>query len=166
MKFKINDYIMYGTMGVCKVIDIEKGNDGRNNPREYYVLSLVYSKNVIIKIPVDNEKISMRKIHTRDEITSLIREMSNKEVIWIEDDRRRSEQFKAMIKTTECESLITIIRSIYLDKKKKKLEGKKVYKGDEEIMETAEKLLNEEFATVLNISPEDVVSYISSHISQ
>ena len=153
-------------MGVCEVIDIEKESERKKNSKEYYVLRLVYSRNVIIKIPVDNEKISMRKIHTRDEIASLIKEIPNKEIIWIEDDRRRSEQFKAMIKTSDCESLIAIIRSIYLDKKNKKLQGKKMYKGDEEIMQTAEKLLNEEFATILNISLEEVGSYISSHVSQ
>ena len=33
-------------------------------------------------------------------------------------------------------------------------------------MQTAERLLNEEFATILNISPNEVATYISSHIPQ
>ena len=37
-------------------------------------------------------------------------------------------------------------------------------KTDEEIMNTAEKNLYEEFAIALNISPEEVVSYIHERI--
>ena len=33
-------------------------------------------------------------------------------------------------------------------------------------MQTAERLINQEFATILNISPNEVATYISSHIPQ
>lgn len=39
-----------------------------------------------------------------------------------------------------------------------------IMKTDEEIMNTAEKNLYEEFAIALNISPEEVVSYIHERI--
>ncbi len=162
MKFKINDLIIYGTMGVCKIIDIERLRG--SNSREYYVLSPVYSKNMVVKIPVDNKKIVMRKIHTKDEVASLISDMNSEIPIWVEDEKLRAQQFKSMIRTAKCEDLITVIRSIHLDKKQKKLQGKKLYKGDEEMMQTAEKLLNEEFATILDIGPEEVTSYIKNHV--
>lgn len=63
--FKINDFIMYGILGVCKVIDIKKECIINNIEKEYYVLSHLYSKDTIIKIPIDNEKVNMRKIITR-----------------------------------------------------------------------------------------------------
>lgn len=167
--FKINDYIMYGTVGVCKVIDITKEAIMNSSEIEYYVLNPIYSKyskNTIIKIPVDNKKISMRKILSKDEVNSLINDIPNKETLWIDDDKQRNDQFKSILKGGSCDDLITLIRSIYLDKKKRKLDGKKVCKGDEEIMQTAEKLLNEEFATILHIRPEEVKSYIKSHVPQ
>ena len=37
--FKINDYIMYGTTGVCKVSDITKEAIGDLKLKEYYVLT-------------------------------------------------------------------------------------------------------------------------------
>lgn len=161
MKFNINDLIIYGTMGVCEIVEIEK-EIGRN-PREYYVLSPVYSKNMVVKIPVDNDKVVMRRIHTKDEVDSLISDMNSDMPIWVEDEKARVQQFKAMIKSAKCEDLITVIRSINGDKKKRKLQGKKLYKGDEEMMQTAQKMLNEEFATILDISPEQVKTYIKNH---
>lgn len=164
--FKVNDYIMYGTTGVCQVVDIIKESIGGSKPREYYVLSPIYSKNTIIKTPIDNEKIAMRKIISKEDVSILIEKMPNKETLWITDDRQRGDQFKSMLKTGECEELITLIKSIYEYKKNKKEMGKKVSKNDEEIMQTAEKLLNEEFATILNISLDEVTPYILNNIPE
>jgi 4-hydroxybutyryl-CoA dehydratase/vinylacetyl-CoA-Delta-isomerase len=43
--------------------------------------------------------------------------------------------------------------------------GKKLTKTDEEILNSAEQKLNQEFALALNISPDEVVSYILKHVS-
>lgn len=161
--FEINDYIMYGTTGVCKVLDIKNESIGGRVQKEYYVLSPIYSNNTIIKIPVDNEKIAMRNIISKEDVINLIKNMPKKELLWIKDDRQRGEQFKFMLKTGQCEELITLIKSIYQYKKEA---GIKVSKNDEEIMQIAEKLLNEEFATILNINPEDVTSYILNNIQE
>ena len=156
--FKVNDYIMYGMTGVCQVVDITKESFIDNLQKEYYVLKYIYSNDPIIKIPIDNKKVPMRKILSKGEVTTLINSMPNSETIWIDDDRKRNEEFKSILKTGDIENLVKLIRSIYLDK-----EYKKSYKVDEEIMQTAERLLNEEFATILNISPNEVATYIKSY---
>ncbi len=76
--FKVNDYIMYGMMGVCQVIDITTESFINNTKRKYYVLNHIYSNNTIIKIPVDNEKIPMRKILSKEDVSILIRKWSYK----------------------------------------------------------------------------------------
>ena len=58
--FKVNDYVMYGMTGACKVIDIKKEKFMNNEQKECYVLSPIYSKNMTIKIPVDNKKVIIR----------------------------------------------------------------------------------------------------------
>ena len=62
--------------------------------------------------------------------------------------------------------IVKLVKSIYENKKSNRELGKKAYKGDEEIMKTAERLLNEEFAIILNISPDEVNSYIAEKMSQ
>lgn len=164
--FKVNDYIMYGMTGVCQVVDIRNESFIDNLQREYYILKYIYSNDTIIKIPTDNEKIPMRKILSKGDVATLIDSMPNSESIWIDDDRKRSEAFKSILKTGDTENLIKLTRSIYLDKEYKKSIGKKSYKVDEEIMQIAERLLNEEFATVLDILPNEVAQYISSHVQE
>lgn len=164
--FKVNDYIMYGLTGVCQVVDITKESFINNLQKEYYVLKYIYDNDTIIKIPTDNEKIPMRKLLSKEDMATLINSMPNSETIWIDNDRKRNEEFKSILKTGDIENLVKLIRSIYLDKEHKQSIGKKLYKVDDEIMQTAERLLNEEFATILNISPDEVATYISTHIPQ
>jgi CarD family transcriptional regulator len=92
--------------------------------------------------------------------------MPEKETIWIDDSRERSEYFKAALKTRKSEEWVKLIRTLYLEKEARSAVGKTLMKIDEDIMNTAEKQLNEEFAIALNISPDEVIPYIIEHISQ
>ena len=57
--------------------------------------------------------------------------------------------------------LIFVKKSIMkFEKEKKKIEGKKLYVGDEKIMSEAQRLLHEEFALVLNIKVDEVLPFI------
>lgn len=153
--FKVDDYIMYGRTGVCKVVDITNEKFINGEERKYYVLSPIHNNNnTIIKIPLDNTKVPMRKIISKEDVTSLINDMSNMEELWIEDEKKRSNEFKTMLKSGKCEDLIKLISN--------KRHSKKLNKADKEIIKEAERLVNEEFAIILNILPKEVNSYISS----
>ena len=153
--FKVDDYIMYGRTGVCKVVDITNEKFINGEERKYYVLSPIHNNNnTIIKIPLDNTKVPMRKIISKEDVTSLINDMSNMEELWLEDEKKRSNEFKTMLKSGKCEDLIKLISN--------KRHSKKLNKADKEIIKEAERLVNEEFAIILNISPKEVNSYISS----
>lgn len=163
--FEINDYIMYGTTGVCKVSDITKERIGGFKLQEYYVLTPIYTNNTIIKVPIDNNKIPMRKIMSKEDISNIIKVISSKDSLWVMDERKRGEVFKSILKSGECEELMTLVKSIYECKQNKNITGTKVSKNDIEIMQMAEKLINEEFATILNISVDEVPSYILNNIN-
>lgn len=162
--FKINEYVVYGSTGVCQIVDITEENIS-DELTEYYVLQPVYNDTMTIKIPVNNTKVLMRRTITKDDVKSLIKAIPEKETIWIEDNKERTKVYKEAIRTGRCEDLIKVIKTLYQEKEERAEEGKKLTKTDEDIMKTASKFLHEEFAVVLNISPEEVPSYIEKHIS-
>lgn len=164
--FKVNDYVVYGVTGVCQITEIGEDEYNSNNDTQYYVLKPVYNNNMIIKVPVGNQNILMRSIITKDDILSLIAKMPEMDTVWIDDEAQRNTSFKAALKSGKNEELLKVIRMIYHEKEARSLTGKKLAKKDEDILNTAEKQLNEEFAVVLNISPEEVVPYILEHIPQ
>jgi CarD family transcriptional regulator len=118
-----------------------------------------------IKIPVSNTKVSMRKTITKNDVLSLISTISETETAWINDDKQRSANFKAALKTGKSEDFIKIIKTLHMEKKEKSAASKKLRKMDEDIMKFAEKQLYEEFSIALNISPDEVLPFILNNIS-
>ncbi len=163
--FKINDYIMYGLIGICQVKDIEKVKDRDNLEKEYYILNPIDDENTIIKIPTENKNIRMRLILSKEQVGLLIKEMPEMKIEWIENERERSHDFNLSLKSGKCEEWAKLVKTIHLKRKEKKLEGKKINLADENIMKAAEKLLNEELGMVLNISPKEVSAYILKKLS-
>ena len=166
--FKINDYVMYGSTGVCKIADIRKETHVNINSEEtdYYILLPVYNDNIVIKIQVNNPNTSMRPILTKDEVLSLIKTMPETEPVWIDDNRDRSEYFKSILKSKESEGWAKLIKTLFLEKEARSLVGKSLTKTDEGIMNTAEKLLYEEFAVALDITPDEVLPFIQEYITK
>lgn len=164
--FEVNDYVVYNSRGIYKIVDITKEMDIDDIETEYYVLQPAFGHNLTIKTPVNNPKVMMRGVITKDDVLSLIAEMPEHETIWINDVKKRSENFKAALKTGECEEWIKVIKTLHLEKKKKEVHGKKLLKLEEDILKAAENHLYEEFAIALNISPDEVLPFILDNIPQ
>ena len=164
--FNKNDYIIYGSMSVCKIVDIVEEDNPYIGRKSYYVIQPVYSdKNTIIKIPTDSKKIFMRHLLSKDEVMSIIESIPNLEITKIENDKERSVYYKSVIKNSLCEELTELIKGITIDEQEKLSIGKKLSKTEEDFKKAAEKLIDEEFATVLDIPVQDVQSFILNHIS-
>lgn len=165
--FNKNDFIIYGSMSVCKIVDIIEEENIYVGRKSYYVIQPVYSdKNTIIKVPTDNKKVFMRHLLSKEEIMSTIEGIPEIDIIKIDNDRQRSEHFKSVIKNSVCEELAQLVKSIAINEQEKLSIGKKLSKTDEDFKKAAEKLIYEEFATVLNIPIQDVSSFILNNIPQ
>jgi len=163
--FKVNDHVVYGSTGVCKITDIMRDKDASGNMVEYYILQPISSKKMIIKCPVNNPKVSIRKVMTKEDATALISIMPELETVWINDHRQRNQNFKAALKTGESEKLAKLIKTLYLKREEVSGLGKKLTKADEDILKAAEEHLYEEFAIALDIPQDEVVTYIQDHVS-
>lgn len=163
--FSVEDCVIYNAMGVYRIVDIRIEQDISGTEAQFYILQPVFGRNLTIKTPVENQRIMMRKVLTREEVMSLIESMPEQEIIWIDNDRQRNECFKAELKSGDCGKWVKLIKSIHSKQQEKKAIGKRLMKADEEIMKTAKKNLFEEFAVALNISPDEVFSYIMEHVS-
>ncbi len=165
--FAMNDCVFYDTTGVCRIVDIRTERLGGSEAQEYYVLKPIYNQNSITYVCTSDADLlaKMRPILTKEEVHALIQAMPTEEEIWIRDDRDRDREYGARLRTGDSHELMKIIKTLYLEKERKKGTGKRLTTMDTRIMATAEKLLHEEFALVLDIDPKDVVPFISSHLS-
>lgn len=159
--FEKDQLIMCGGHGVCRVVNIT-GNpvDRRDKVRKYYVLEPLFEKGSTIYMPVDNEKVIMRRIMTREEAEELTKRVTEIDTVWIQEEKNREQMYKEAIRTYDCRSLVQIIKTLYLRKQNRLQEGKKVLSSDEQYLRKAEELLYSEMSVALSIPKEEVEKYI------
>ncbi|MDO5112407.1 MAG: CarD family transcriptional regulator [Clostridia bacterium] len=163
-KYNKGDYVIYGVNGICVVEDVrmQKPAYGDGVEQLFYILRRLEKANLTITVPADSEKLmgKMRELFSKDEIDALLLGARDHVIEWIDDKRERADLFRHIMMLGVREDLILMIRCIYLQKQRLLQRGKKLNIADEEALKTAEKLVREEFAYSLGITPESVGAYI------
>ncbi len=163
--FKVNDTIMYGTQGICRIVEITE-KDFMGTKKEYYVLKPINDKSATLFVPKNNEKTvtKMRRILSEEEIYELIENMPCEEVNWIDNENERKEKYKEIIMSGDHVELIRMIKAIYLHKEKREADGKHLYLSDERFFKEAERILYDEFQYVLKIPRGELLKFIFDKI--
>lgn len=163
--FKVNDTIMYGTQGICKIVEITE-KDFMGTKKEYYVLKPINDAGATLFAPVKNEKIEakMRRILSEEEIYDLIETMPYEEANWIANENERKEKYKKIIASGDRAELIKMIKALYFHKKQRESDGKHLYLSDERFFKEAERILYDEFQYVLKIRKDELMAFIFNRI--
>ncbi len=163
--FEKDQLIMCGGHGVCRVVNVT-GNpfDRFDKVRMFYVLEPVFEKASTVYMPVDNDKVVMRRVMNRDEAEELIDNINEIETVWIKEEKGREQMYKDAIRTYDCQSLVQIIKTLYMRKQSRIKEGKKVLSSDEQYLRKAESLLYSEMSIALDIPKEEVQGYITDAV--
>ena len=164
--YKVDDMVMYGSFGICKVTAIEK-RDLTGEEQEYYILKHINSEKNIFYVPTNNDT-ALSKIHpicSKAEVDELISHMNSEGLIWIDNDIKRKEEYSRIIKDADKHEIIRLIKTLYLRRKELAESGKKLRSTDENYLSLAENMLFEEFAYALDIDKSEVVEYIEKHIA-
>ena len=165
MNLKVNDTILYGMNGVCKVVE-KKEKEFNGEKEEYYVLKPLHNQKSTIYIPVNCEKAAARiyPILSIEEIYELINSISDENTMWIPNEEKRKKEYQRILVSGDRLQIIQLIRMLYLKQEEREEEGKRLYVSDERFMRDAEKILYEEFSHVLEITPEQVQPFILKQI--
>lgn len=165
--FAIGEYIVYGNTGVCKVAETTKmAAPGTKEDRLYYTLEPVYDKGCRLFIPVDNQKVKMRPILTKQEADDLIGRIKDIDTLWVKDEKNREEIYKEAIRTCNCEEWVRIIKTLYLRKKARLEAGKKVTSSDAKYLHLAEESLYGELSIVFGIPKNEMEDYIFKQVEK
>lgn len=163
--FGIGDLIIYGSMGVCRVETIEQRKLPKGGEQAFYILKPLY-QTCSVSTPVDNDKVFMRPVISREEAHRLIdaipgvrAEAYNSKVL-----RQLSEHYETIIKHYDCAELIELTMSIYAKKRMCEEQKRKFGALDERYMKRAEDMLCGELAVALGIERQEVQPYIEARI--
>ena len=163
--FKVNDVVVYGSQGVCEIIDIEeKKIDGAS--KSYFVLKPRADRGATFYVPTWNEKAwgKMRKVMTKKDVDALIDSMPTKVPTWIANENERKETYKKILASGDQAAIISMVQALFAHKKEREAEGKRLHMSDEHFMKDAEQLLYNEWQYVLNVDKAGLMNYIINRI--
>lgn len=165
--FEKGEYIIYGTTGVCEVVDVTSMKmEGIPKDSTYYILRPYGQAGSKIFVSVNNQKTIMRRTLTEEEAQELIEEIPYIGELWIENDKLREEQYKNCIRSCQCTDWVKIIKTLYLRKEERLAQGKKITATDERYLRAAEDYLYAELSLTLGVPKEEMEQYITDRIEQ
>lgn len=160
--FRINDYIIYGDNGVCKIDDIcIPPINGIDVNRKYYVLHPVNIAGSKIYIPVDSDKAVIRKIMSYKEAMELINSIPAIETFEIENEKLKDSTYRYIIHKNHGKDMFRILKTLYLKREKRRETGKKLSASDEKYFRITEEYLYNELSFSLGIKKEDMEEFIA-----
>jgi CarD family transcriptional regulator len=165
--YEIGDYIIYSNHGVCRVEDIGSLDiSGIDKSVECYTLQPVFSKSSTLYTPVDNDKVSMRKVISNEEAKELIEQIPDIPVLWVENDKQREEAYKQALKDRDCLDWARIIKTLYIRKQERIAQGKKLTFTDEKYLGIAEDCLYGELSIVMDMDKDEIELLINERLAQ
>ena len=160
--FSVNDYIVYGSEGVCRVEEIGSPQiQGLDASKQYYTLAPAFRTGKIYT-PVDSP-IIMRHVMNNAEANDLISRIPeiSFDLEVPNDFKLANAYYKNMVRTYECEKLVSVIKYISDKQKRLALIKKSLSALETRTLKMAEDMLYSELGFALEIKPCDVKKYIA-----
>ena len=163
--FHKGEYIIYGSNGVCEVRDYVNP-DEMDGKRMYYVLMPLSSKGSTIYSPVDNKKVFMRKIISREEANSLLAHIPEYEDMEIKEVRSQEQHYKELLHSYSCTDCLRFLKAIYKRKKKRDAAGRRMTAVDEKYFLIARDSLLNELALALDMETGEVDKILAERMKE
>ena len=155
--YKSGEYVIYGFNGVCCVREtvIQKRNGA---DVQYLVLEPVEQPGARYYVPTANPLAmgKLQPIMSKEKLQALLSSKSVKEDSWISDENQRRQVYRELINGGDRAALIRMICALHRHKQAQLAAGRKFHQADENCLRDAQKLINTEFALVLEIPPQKV----------
>lgn len=159
--FNVGEVVFYGAQGICKIDGVETKQIGKISA-DYYILKPVFNESTAVFVPVNNEMLTskMQSVLTKAQADELIENASSADIIEADCENQKREVYKLIISGGDRQKLVSLIKTIRTEHKKRSQNGKRLNINDEQTLRKAENLLYNELAYVYGVEPENVKNMI------
>lgn len=155
--FKIGDIVVH-KRDICKVSKILKKY---RDDEDYYVLNPTDDSSLVIYVSTLDKRSSLRRVITKKDAETLVKNISKIKAIPIDCDERIIEsKYSNLVSNGEPEGLIQIIKTTFLRQQARINNNQKAGEKDKIYLKIAEKLLYSEFAVALGKTYQETKDYI------
>jgi CarD family transcriptional regulator len=163
--YEINDIVIYGKMGACKIMDISTPKNINTAKNQLYYTMKSLKDNCLIYTPV-NTKVFMRPAMSAEEINRLIDLIPTikAEAYYNDSAQELTKHYESAIAGNNFAELIKLTMSIHAKKDEIELKNKKIGQIDQKFMKQAEEILFGEISLALGIPLDEAQEYIASRV--
>lgn len=163
--FQIDQLVVYGIQGVCKIVSTEMKKVDRKNV-EYFVLESVQQPGSRYYIPTQNQTAlsKLRPVITRQELDRYLKEPIDFCQDIFADENSRKLKYREWIASSRFHILFSATRAVLRYRNMQLLMGRKLHLCDESFLKDAEKILCGEISAVLSVSLSDARNYLNEYV--
>jgi len=147
--YQIGELVQYGTSGVCRIEDIVQDVPGLPKDAECYLLIPVSKKEEKIYTPVDNDKVKMRRILSREEAMELLEKVSEIKGPVILNEKQCEPVYREELYSIDCYRWLGLLKTLYARREARIAMGKKITTTDERYLKSVEERMKEELNLVI-----------------
>lgn len=155
--FCVDEYVVYGSEGVCRVESVGRVNiPGLDPSKEYYTLMPV-SRSSRIYTPTDSP-IIMRRVISKENAEGLLNSIQNiSSALDVPKDAKEAMgYYRSLVRTYECENLIKIIKYVFEKQRSFITIKKNLPAVDFKFLKTAQDMLYGELSFALGVPIRDI----------
>ena len=156
-------FVVNASNGICEIGDIVT-MDMTGTEKEYYVLDPVDEKKAKAFLPVDTAEKRIRPVMSKEDALKFIQEIREIELTPVKNEKEREKIYKEAVNSREPRRLISIMKTIYIHRKKRLENGRKSMTVDDKYFKLAESQLYSELAFVLGVEKMEVNQIIEENI--
>ena len=161
--FEKGDFVVNTSNGICEISDIVTMNMS-GVEKEYYILIPIEEKTAKVYLPVDIAEKRIRLTMKKDEALKFLKEIKAVDGVLVENEKEREKIYKDAINSRDPKRLISIMKTLYLRRKKRLEDGKKCTAIDDRYFKLAENHLHGELAFALGVQKSEVGQIIESYV--
>lgn len=165
--FEREEYVFHESGGVCKIADIQTAPlEGMPRDREYYVLKPLSDPNSMIYIPVDSDKIFLRRLLSRAEAEELLDRIPFVRTIEESNAKLLRAKYLELMKMHDPVEWVRVIKTVYLRMNAQTLKSQRISDTERSFAENAKRHLYTELALALELPTDRMEDYITEHIQK
>lgn len=159
--YNIGDRVVYGTHGVCHVVNVEQRTVDRKIIT-YLVLEPFGQPGSKYLVPTHNAAAmsKLSPILSREALKALLSGACFTHSAWIREENARKQRYRELISSGDRTALLQMVAALYRHREEQEAAGRKVHLCDDNFLRDAEKLLCGEIALVLELEYEEARSYL------
>ena len=163
--FEVGEYIVYGINGICRVEKVCPSPFDPADTRTFYLLvPLKNPTSSTIYTPVDNVRVPMRRLMTREQIQALIDQMPEIDELAVPIEKQRREIYRETIGALEPTGYVQVIKTVHRRRAELTAAHKHFPVTDLEYGRLAKHLLYSECAHVLGLTEDSIEEYIAQRL--